>query len=283
VILRKRLVVGSILTPAALGILGLVWLDLRLRRAVSSTAMAVQRQDVAMRERLTETLTALTSSGSRASREEQWEAARWLSRWCADLGYESRIEEYERKGERWPNVVASRAPLWTEIEPVLATAHLDSISSDPQHRAPGADDNASGVAVLLEVARMLRAVETDRPVAFCFFSNEEVADRGSQAFAGAARRQNRHIWAAVNVDVVGYNLPARLVDWAAVTAQSSWRGRGRAVWGQVRNGVTALREGPDRMLVAGRSKHRWLVDQVGDALAHEGGLSVARLARDDCG
>jgi hypothetical protein len=280
---KKRLVALCALTPVALGFLGLLSLHLVLWLGASSTAEAARGQEATARERIRQTLTALVSSGNRESRERQWQAARWLSGRCADLGYGVRIQEYERKGERWPNVVASRVPLSTQAEQVVAMAHFDSVSGDPQDGAPGADDNGSGVAVLLEVARTLREFETDRPVAFCFFSNEEVDNPGSEAFAGWARRQNLRIRAAVNVDVVGYNRPARLVDWSAVAAQVSWKGRGRAVWVQVRNGITALRKGPDALLVAGRRRDRWLVDRVGGALERGGGLSVVRKARDDCG
>jgi hypothetical protein len=280
---KRRLLVVCALGPAALGVIGLLALDVMLRLGASSTAEAARGQEAMVSERLSETLTALVSSGNRESRERQWQAARWLSERCVDLGYGVRIQEYERKGELWPNVIASRVPLSIEAEHVMAMAHFDSVSGDPQDGAPGADDNGSGLAVLLEVARSLRELETEDPVAFCFFSNEEGDNRGSEAFAGWARRQNLRIRAAVNVDVVGYNRPARLVDWSAVAVQVSWKEKGRAVWVQVRNGITALRKGPDALLVAGRRRDRSLVDQVGGALEQGGGLSIVREARDDCG
>ena len=280
---KKRLLVVCALGLTALGLLGLLSLDVTLRLGASSAAEAARGRDAMVSERLSGALTALVAGGNRETRERQWQAARWLSVRCADLGYGVQILEYERKGERWPNVIASRVPLSTPAEHVVVMAHLDSYSDDPQNRAPGADDNGSGLAVLLEVAWRLRDLETERPVAFCFFSNEEVDGRGSQAFAAWARRQHLRIHAAVNVDVVGYNRPGRLMDWSAVAAQGSWRGRARAGWLQLRNAVTTLRRGPDTMLVAGRRRDRWLVDRVGGALERVGGLSVAREARDDCG
>jgi hypothetical protein len=267
----------------ALGLLGLLSLDVALRLGASPAAGASRGEDAAASERLRGDLVALVSAGNRKSHERQWQAARWLAERCAGLGYEVRLPEYERKGERWPNVVASRVPLSTSGEHVLALAHIDSWSDDPQGRAPGADDNGSGLAVLLEVARSLRGLETERPLAFCFFSNEEVDGRGSQAFAAWARRQPLRIHAAVNVDVVGYNRPARLLDWSAVAAQDSRRGRARAMWLQARNAAVALRRGPGALLVAGRRRDLWLVDRVGGALERGSGLSVARQARDDCG
>ncbi len=279
----KRLLALCALAPVALGFLGLLSLDLMLRLTVPTTTEGAGGDEMAARERLSRTLTALTSSGNRMSREQQWQTARWLSGQCVDMGYSVRVWEYERKGALWPNVVASRVPLSTEAEQVIAMAHFDSVSRDPENRAPGADDNGSGVVVLLEVTRALRASVTDRPIAFCFFSNEEVDKPGSEAFAAWARRENLRIRAAVNVDVVGYNRPARLLDWSAVAAQLSWKGSGRAVWIQLRNGITALHERPDALLVAGRRQHRWLVDRVGGSLEQTGNLSVVTIARDDCG
>jgi hypothetical protein len=280
---KKRLVVVGALAPVALGFLGLLSLDVMLRLGASSRGAAPREQDVVTRVRISQTLADLVSSGSRESHEQQWQTARWLADRCADLGYVVEVQDYEEEGESWPNVIASRVPLSVEREHVVAMAHLDSISDDPQDRAPGADDNGSGVAVLLEVARRLRAIETPLPVAFCFFSNEETGVLGGKDFAGRAKRQSLRLRAAVNVDVVGYNRPERLMDWSAVAAQESWREKGRAVWFQVGNGMKALRNGPDTLLVAGRPPNRQLVNRVGDALERVSGLFVVREVDDDCG
>ena len=280
---RSKRLVASCAFLSALALLGLLSLDLALRRDASRTPEPAGADEETTRDRLRDALAALVSSGNREAGERQWEAARWLLSRLAELGYEVQIQQYERRGERWPNVVASRVPLSAATEHVVAMAHLDSVSGDPQRRAPGADDDGSGVTVLLEVARALRKAGTHRPIVFCFFSNEEGGSLGSQAFASWARRQKLRFPAAVNVDVVGYNRPVRLLDWSAVTAQTGWRARGRAVWLQVRNGITAVRTGADTLLVAGRPPNRGLVDRVSDSLERVGGLSVVRRARGDCG
>jgi hypothetical protein len=279
---RKRLVVIWALCLAALGLAGLLSLDVALRLGTSRTEESVTGDEADTRGRLAETLTWLVSRGNRESHERQWETARWLSARCAELGYKVEVLEYERDGERWPNVVATRIPLSPSVEHVVAMAHLDSATIDRQGRAPGADDNGSGVAVLLEVARRLWELEAEHPIAFCFFSNEEADTAGSTAFARWARQQKLRIVAAVNVDVVGHNRPARLIDWSVIAAQS-WRQKGRAVWDELRNGARALRKGPNALIVAGRPKNGPLVEQVARALERRGRLSVFEDVRDDCG
>ncbi len=280
---KRRLVVVCVFVALAMSLLGLFSLDVVLRLGPSSKAESDAERDAAVRTRLEEILTVLESGGNRASHVGQWQTARWLAERCSVMGYGVQILEYEQNGERWPNVIASRVPLSTRAEHVVAMAHIDSISEEPRYGAPGADDNGSGVAVLLEVARALMQAKTARPVAFCFFSNEEAGILGSGAFAGWAKRQDLRIPAAVNVDVVGYNRPARFLDWSAVAAHASWKGRGKALWFQVRNGLTALRTGRDALLVAGRLPNRRLVERAGNALERGSGLFVFKEARDDCG
>jgi aminopeptidase YwaD len=57
---------------------------------------------------------------------------------------------------------------------VLVTAHLDSVTG-----APGANDNASGVGLALELARVLRDYNTDKELRFVLFGSEETPPHGS--------------------------------------------------------------------------------------------------------
>jgi Zn-dependent M28 family amino/carboxypeptidase len=90
---------------------------------------------------------------------------------------------------------------------VLLAAHYDSISQDPNGailaEAPGADDNASGVAVLLETARALAAVDLKQGVGFVFFNVEEVGQHGSKQFAKDWKEQGRRLDGVINIDTIG--------------------------------------------------------------------------------
>jgi hypothetical protein len=105
-------------------------------------------------------------------------AATWVEQRLTALGYDVERQQFRApKGVSWGvpvgagstwNVVA-RPPSLREGEPYLiAGAHLDTV---PQ--APGAEDNASGVAVVLELARLVAAGDSRLPVVFVAFGAEE--------------------------------------------------------------------------------------------------------------
>ncbi len=75
--------------------------------------------------------------------------------------------------------------------------------------APGADDNASGLAVLLEVAELLRDVTLRRGLLFAAFGGEEQGLLGSTACAEVAAAERWRIDVVVNLDMVAYQDPGR--------------------------------------------------------------------------
>jgi hypothetical protein len=87
---------------------------------------------------------------------------------------------------------------------VIVSAHYDSFSDERQTLAPGADDNASGVATVIETARLLVGHEFDFTVRFIAFGAEERGLLGSQRYAQAARQRGEQIVAVVNLDMVAY-------------------------------------------------------------------------------
>ena len=80
---------------------------------------------------------------------------------------------------------------------VLVGAHFDSW--DP---AQGADDNGSGVAAVLEAARVLKSlnVKTKATIRFAFFAGEEQACLGSRAYIATHKNELDHLWAAIIMD-----------------------------------------------------------------------------------
>jgi len=92
---------------------------------------------------------------------------------------------------------------------VLVCAHYDSLSETPSISAPGSDDNASGVAVLLEVAELLRTVPLRRGLLFAAFGGEEQGLFGSTACAGVAAEEQWRIDVVINLDMVAFQDPAR--------------------------------------------------------------------------
>ena len=92
---------------------------------------------------------------------------------------------------------------------VLVCAHYDSVSEAPSTIAPGADDNASGLAVLLEVAELLTAAPLRRGLLFAAFGGEEQGLFGSTACADVAAAERWAIDVVINLDMVAFQDPAR--------------------------------------------------------------------------
>jgi len=87
----------------------------------------------------------------------------------------------------------------TSDEQVIASAHYDHIE-----RCAGADDNASGVAAALELARLLANGSHRRTLRVAFWDEEERGLLGSRAFAQRARQRNEQIALALSFDAVGF-------------------------------------------------------------------------------
>jgi beta-phosphoglucomutase-like phosphatase (HAD superfamily) len=92
---------------------------------------------------------------------------------------------------------------------VLVCAHYDSLSETPSTTAPGSDDNASGLAVLLEVAELLRTPPLRRGVLYAAFGGEEQGLFGSTACAEVAAAERWRIDVVVNLDMLAFQDPAR--------------------------------------------------------------------------
>lgn len=96
-----------------------------------------------------------------------------------------------REGEKEPN------------RHILLTAHYDSKSGSPYECAPGADDNASGVAAVLECARVLREERLSRSVEFILFDAEELGLLGSRYYVGALDTEVVYE-GVLNLDMIGW-------------------------------------------------------------------------------
>jgi aminopeptidase YwaD len=98
------------------------------------------------------------------------------------------------------NLIATKQPV-SEVNDdiVLIGAHYDSVDG-----APGASDNASGTAVVLELARMLKVVPTSKEIRFLFFGAEEEGLFGSKKYVSAMSKDEiKRSVAMFNLDMVG--------------------------------------------------------------------------------
>lgn len=174
----------------------------------------------------------------------------YIERELTALGLTVEREWYEAGTRRFCNLVANcpgegRGRAAREV--VLLGAHYDTVST-----TPGADDNASAVAVLIEAARLLREHRPRRTMRFVAFAAEEPpyfhsGDMGSQQHALGCRKRGEQVRGMLCLEMVGYfsdvtgsqQVPDGIPGWlrwafpkrgnflAAVGNLRSWR----LVWG----------------------------------------------------
>jgi Zn-dependent M28 family amino/carboxypeptidase len=104
------------------------------------------------------------------------------------------------------NVVAVQRGRTDPNRYVLVTGHLDSRATDVMDAtidAPGANDDASGVAVVLESARLLTKHRPDASVVYTAVSGEEQGLLGAEIVARTAQEQGWRLEAVLNNDIVG--------------------------------------------------------------------------------
>jgi hypothetical protein len=118
-----------------------------------------------------------------------------------------RAKSYEWPFERGVNVVGFLPGTDPRLsnQLVLVSAHYDHLGKDKDGLHPGAADNASGVAALLETARRLAKARPNRSMLFVAFDCEEMMLFGSFAFTCEPAVQKAKIAAVVNVDMLGRN------------------------------------------------------------------------------
>ena len=86
-----------------------------------------------------------------------------------------------------------------DLPPILIGAHYDAVPG-----SPGADDNATGVAVLLELARMFASNPIKHPVRLVAFDMEEYGLLGSAAYAAKLKAENQPLRLMISLEMLGY-------------------------------------------------------------------------------
>lgn len=121
-----------------------------------------------------------------------------------DLPFESVTTDGERRAQS--NLAAVIQGTEVGAGTVLVGAHYDSVGrplDSFEVFAPGANDNASGVAAVLELARIMSQARYKATIMFVLFAAEEVGRQGSKAFAAWAREDQTDLLAMINVDTIG--------------------------------------------------------------------------------
>jgi hypothetical protein len=151
------------------------------------------------------TIAALEGLGTRYTHSDGDEAARdWLVAWFDAHGYAAETREFDAEGEAAFNVVVTKAGAVDPDVIYVFQAHYDSTSNQPATLAPGADDNASGVAAVLEAARILADEELGYTLMFVLTAAEEQGSVGSLALVEELDAQGADVRGVIAPDMIGY-------------------------------------------------------------------------------
>jgi Zn-dependent M28 family amino/carboxypeptidase len=131
-------------------------------------------------------------------------AARYIEGAFSLVGREVRRQCYEADGIECLNLELEHRGGNRASEIVLVGAHYDTVVG-----SPGADDNASGVAAMIEIARLLSGRRLRRTIRCVAFVNEEPPffhsrEMGSAVYARAARARGDDIKVMLSLEMLGY-------------------------------------------------------------------------------
>lgn len=131
------------------------------------------------------------------------DAARYIEQVLTSFGYKVEFQAYTTSGVTAKNIIATKIGVEGQDEIIIVGAHYDTCFN------PGADDNASGVAALLELARFMSDKKTRCSIKFIAFVNEEPPffkseDMGSRVYVRGARKRGEDIKAALIFESIGY-------------------------------------------------------------------------------
>lgn len=119
-------------------------------------------------------------------------------------GYTASMQTYDVKGNTYHNVFAEKKGERFPEKIIVIGAHYDTVTG-----SPGADDNASGVAGVLELARLLAVVPLDKTVHFAVFPLEEPPffrsrSMGSYVYAKKLHQANADVEGMICLESIGY-------------------------------------------------------------------------------
>lgn len=131
-------------------------------------------------------------------------AAEYISRQFRLSGFKVEEQAYLVDGTEVKNLLVEIRGSERADEIVVVGAHYDSYLG-----SPGADDNATGVAAVIEIAKRLREVQPKRTLRFIAYTQEERPNgsrgtMGSQVYARACRQKSENVVAALALESMGY-------------------------------------------------------------------------------
>lgn len=148
--------------------------------------------------------------------DNAYAASDWIAGKMQALGLEVEqqsfyVSSWLGSGEAAPNVIGIQRGTRYPDTYVVCGSHFDSFSFEYAYygtgNCPGADDNATGVASVLESARIMTQYEFEYSIIYCAYGCEELGLYGSEAYASRCQQQGMEILGYFNNDMNGYLNP----------------------------------------------------------------------------
>jgi hypothetical protein len=130
------------------------------------------------------------------------QAAQYIEKEFLKTGLDVKEDHFEWEGKSYKNIVAEKRGIISPHRVLILGAHYDTVPG-----SPGADDNASAVALLLEVARNIQAVPLGSTVRLIAFSLEEYDYGGSAHYVEGLKKGGEEILGMISVEMVGFTAP----------------------------------------------------------------------------
>jgi Zn-dependent M28 family amino/carboxypeptidase len=131
-------------------------------------------------------------------------AAAYIEKVWQEQNFAVRHQEYLARDVESANLIIEIPGISLPQQIVIVGAHYDTVPG-----SPGANDNASGVASLLEISRLLAGIKPARTIRLVAFTNEEPPfflrrNMGSRVYASRARSLNENIVGMVSLETMGF-------------------------------------------------------------------------------
>jgi Peptidase family M28 len=181
------------------------WFGIRMPGKNISKASPLSPDELALRDELRASVQKLAGE---IGERNMWHylqlntAADFIETSLSRAGLHPRRDSYELHGQACHNIEAEIQGTHPEI--ILIGAHYDSVFG-----SPGANDNGSGVAALLALARRFAGKTTEHTLRFVAFVNEEPpyflsGEMGSLVYAGRCKARGDKISAMISLETIGY-------------------------------------------------------------------------------
>jgi aminopeptidase YwaD len=130
------------------------------------------------------------------------QVAQYIQKELSKVGLEIEEDSFQWEGKTHKNILGVKRGETSPDRVVILGAHYDTVPG-----SPGADDNASGIAVLLEVARNIQKISLGSTLKLIAFGLEEYGYVGSLRYAEGARRGREEIRGMISLEMVGFTGP----------------------------------------------------------------------------